>query len=70
MRPKLTSAQQVAYERLSTTEWKSAYDLQSSIVTLNCLVMKGYAESKSGLGSMVFPRTSIEFRAIIEKAER
>jgi hypothetical protein len=62
-KPKMTPAQQAVYEKLSKTEWKTAYDLGCSVRTLSCLVMKGYAESKSGLGAMAFPRTSIDFRA-------
>jgi len=59
---KLTKAQQDALSRLSDTEWRSAYDLQCSLSTLNALVSKGEAIKRHNLGSSFSPRTCIEFK--------
>ena len=61
---KLSKAQEAALEKLSETEWKSAYDVDCSLATLNALVTKGYARSKHTVGSMAFPRNSILFKKV------
>ena len=64
---KLTSAQKAAYEKLSKTEPKSAYDIQVSLPTLRALVTKGKAKQFRGggnLGAMFSPRTAFKFLAL------
>ncbi|MCK5020170.1 MAG: hypothetical protein KAS32_24240 [Candidatus Peribacteraceae bacterium] len=61
---KLSKTQQEVLSKLSKTEWKSAYDLRCGLNTLQSLATKGLVKSKSGLGSMAFPRTNIKFKLI------
>lgn len=60
---KLTLTQLSAHLKLSPMFWKTAYDLQVSLATLNALVRKGWAESKVTNGYMFSPRTCIYYRA-------
>jgi hypothetical protein len=62
---KLTNAQERARMKLEIyrNEWKSAYDLQESIPTLEGLVSHKVAVSKhDDLGSLFSPRTSIYYK--------
>jgi hypothetical protein len=43
-------------------QWRDAYSLKQSLATMRSLEKKGYVESRHGLGSMAFPRSSIEWR--------
>lgn len=63
---KLTAVQKVAYEKLSKTEPRCAYELRASLSTLRALVKKGKAKEveTGGLGEMFSPRTAIEFLAV------
>lgn len=59
---KLSPSQQKALAALSDVEWKSAYDIQVSISTLDSLVKKKLATRKIEQGHMFSPRTAIMFR--------
>ena len=63
---KLSNAQTVALMKMSTTEWRSAYDLGVSMATLDALVRKGKAKKTTGgnLGMMFSPRTCAKYLAI------
>jgi len=61
---KLTERQREAYDKLSETEWKSAYELKTSLATLGALVSKGLAKSKHGAGSFSSPQTGILYRKL------
>jgi len=59
---KLNKVQERTYKKLETKKYLTAYDLQETIATLRALVSKGLAESKSEVGCLWSPRTSIGFR--------
>lgn len=63
---KLSTTQLAAYTKLSPMVWKTAYDIQVSMATLDALVRKGWAESKGhgSLGSSYSPRTTVYYRAV------
>lgn len=58
----LTPSQEKALKKFESGKEYSAYDLQTSLATLNALVTKGYLSSKHGLGAMAFPASSIMFK--------
>ena len=63
---KLSKAQERALAK-ATREWKSAYELQESISTLNALVSKGMLQKRrTDLGSMYAPRNANEYRKVKE----
>lgn len=57
----LSKTQKEVLQRLGT-EYKCAYELKASMATLDALEKKGLATSKSGLGAIFSPRTSIEYK--------
>jgi hypothetical protein len=59
---KLSSAQSKALEKFQDGEWKTAYDTQSRITTLDALSDKGLLERECRLGYIFSPRTSIFYR--------
>jgi len=59
---KLTNTQERAYSKLKDRQYLTAYSLKETIATLKALVNKGVAESKSEIGCLWSPRTSIGFR--------
>jgi len=63
---KLSIAQKRALEKLSETTWKSAYELQESMATLNALYNKGLVKRRNEgvVGSFWTPSTTIEYRKI------
>lgn len=61
-----TQAQQRALFKL-TDQWRSAYDMQERLTTLNALVRRGVADRRYLAGSMFFPRIQIEFKARLIK---
>lgn len=58
---KLTPTQVEVLSRI-TEMWQSAYELQASRATLNALVKKGLVQRRGGLGAILDPRTSIQYR--------
>ena len=61
---KLTPTQQIVLDKLSTTEWKCAYDIKCSLGTLNALINKKLVKSRHGAGAFSSPRTGIEFKKL------
>lgn len=61
---KLTPIQSQVLYRFPKDKWKSAYDLQVSMATLNALVEKGFLERRGvgTLGAHYSPRTTVEYR--------
>jgi len=62
---KLSKAQERALGKLSTSEWRSAYDLQESRRTLNALVGLKLAEVHNDFGHFMLPRIMIKYRKIV-----
>ncbi len=58
---KLSQAQQRAYDKL-TDEWRSPYELQARLSTLEALVDMGIADWYEGKGAGFFPNTATYFR--------
>lgn len=58
---KLTNTQEIVLNKLDD-KWRSAYDLQCSLATLNKLVKLGLAETEKDLGSLFMPRVCKHFR--------
>lgn len=61
---RLTQAQTAVLKQLLIGERKSAYDLRTSLNTLEALERMGYLISHGGLGSTWTPRTAIEWERI------
>ena len=61
---KLTPIQSRVLYRFPKDKWKSAYDMQVSMATLNALVEKGFLERRGvgTLGAHYSPRTTVEYR--------
>jgi len=61
---KLTPIQSRVLYRFPKDKWKSAYDMQASMATLNALVEKGFLERRGvgTLGAHYSPRTTVEYR--------
>ena len=62
MAKKLTPTMKATLDSLDVAVWRSPYDLQVSIGTLDALVVRKLAEVKAGLGSIASPRTSVKYR--------
>jgi hypothetical protein len=58
---KLSKAQQIALERLSETEWKSAHDISVSLRTLYALEERGLVRDRPdfGLGAVITPEIDV-----------
>lgn len=61
---KLTPIQSRVLYRFPKDKWKTAYDMQVSMATLNALVEKGFLERRGvgTLGAHYSPRTTVEYR--------
>ena len=59
---KLTKKQQEALNKMQRKVWYTAYDLNTSLSTLNALKNKGVIESTYTSGYFYSPRTCILFR--------
>lgn len=58
---KLSPKQMKVYLKMDYT-WKSAYELQARLDTLDAIVRKGYAESRATIGHVAFPHNCIYFK--------
>ena len=65
----LTNPQKEALKKLSTTIWRSSYELKIGLGTLQALVNKGIVESKNKLGYFSMPFTCIEFRKLEKESK-
>lgn len=61
---RLTPAQTAVLSQLLIGERKSAYDLQASLNTLEALERLGYLARRGRLGSLLMPRTAIEWERV------
>ncbi len=59
---KRSKLQKKVLEKMEFDKWYTAYDLQVPISTLNALTNRGILKSKSDVGALFAPQTSIEFR--------
>ncbi len=66
---KLSKAQSEALRKFQDGEWKTAYDVQCSLSTLDALTNKGLLEKKMRLGSFFCPRTNIDYRLAKSRSE-
>jgi len=66
---KLSRVQEKVLFRLSY-EWQSAYDLCTSLATMDALVHKGYAMKQFRLGSCFSSRTSIFYKKSAVECEK
>jgi len=65
----LTKLQKEALQKLSTSIWRSAYELKVGLGTLRDLVNEGFAESQNGLGYFSMPFTAIKFRKLEKESQ-
>lgn len=61
---RLTPAQLAVFRQLLIGERKSAYDLRTSLNTLESLRRMGYLKKIGGLGAVYTPHTAIEWERI------
>ena len=64
---KLSKPQKKALEKLSETQWQSAYKLGIGLNTLQSLLRKELVEANYGAGSFSCPQVGIQFRKIPTK---
>ena len=57
----LSVSQRRAHSKLSTTEWRSSYELKETRGTLGALVQLGLVKVRHDLGAAFFPRTGVKY---------
>jgi len=64
MKVKLTPAQMKAVNKMSHTEWRSAYTIGCTLNTLYALVRKDVVKEKRLRGAVFMPQNCITFKMI------